>query len=165
MVHWRSEVKLLSRVRLFATPWTVACQALLSMGFSRQEYWSGLPFPSPGYLPDPGIEPGCPALEADALTSEPPGKSREWQTTSAFLPLESHEQYEKAVHYMTFLFCNWKFLTFDHLHSFLLTLIPTSGNHQPIVCACEPRFLFLLLFFPLQIIHMNKITQCFSFSV
>ena len=45
------------------------------MGFSRQEYWSGLPFPSPGDLPDPGIEPGSPALQADALPSEPPGKS------------------------------------------------------------------------------------------
>ena len=51
------KVKSLSRVRLFATPWTVAYQAPLSMGFSRQEYWSGLPFPSPGDLPDPGIEP------------------------------------------------------------------------------------------------------------
>ena len=57
-----------------AIPWTVACQAPLSMGFSRQEYWSGLPFPSPGGLPNPGIEPRSPALEADALTSEPPGK-------------------------------------------------------------------------------------------
>ena len=57
-----------------AIPWTVAYQASPSMGFSRQEYWSGLPFPSPGDLPDPGIEPGSPALEADALTSEPPGK-------------------------------------------------------------------------------------------
>ena len=57
-----SEVKLLSRVQLFATPWTVAYQASLSMGFSRQEYWSGLPFPSPLDLPDPGIEPGSPAL-------------------------------------------------------------------------------------------------------
>ena len=66
-------VKSLSRVRLFATPWTVAYQAPPSMGFSRQEYWSGLPFPSPGDLPDPGIEPGSPALEADTLTSEPPG--------------------------------------------------------------------------------------------
>ena len=56
------KVKLLSRVRLFATPWTVAHQAPLSMGFSRQEYWSGLPFPSPGYPPDPGIEPGSPTL-------------------------------------------------------------------------------------------------------
>ena len=55
------KVKLLSRVRLFATPWTSP-----SMGFSRQEYWSGLPFPSPGDLPNPGIEPGSPALEADA---------------------------------------------------------------------------------------------------
>ena len=46
-----------------AIPWTVACQASLSMGFSRQEYWRGLPFPSPGDLPNPGIEPGSPALQ------------------------------------------------------------------------------------------------------
>ena len=65
-----SEVKSLSRVRLFATPWTVAYKAPLSMGFSRQEYWSGLPFPSPGDLPDPGIEPGSPAFQAYSLTSE-----------------------------------------------------------------------------------------------
>ena len=56
------------------TPGTVTYQASPSMGFSRQEYWSGLPFPSPGDLPDPGIEPRSPTLEADALTSEPPGK-------------------------------------------------------------------------------------------
>ena len=56
-------------------PRTVAYQAPLSMDFSRQEYWSGLPFPSPGDLPDPGIETGSPALQADALPSEPPGKS------------------------------------------------------------------------------------------
>ena len=68
------KVKSLSRVRLFATLWTVAHQAPLSMGFSRQEYWSGLPFPSPGDLPDPGIEPRSPTLRADALTFEPPGK-------------------------------------------------------------------------------------------
>ena len=55
-------------------PWTVAHQAPPSMGFSRQEYWSGLPFPSPGDLPDPGIEPRSPTLQADALTSAPPGK-------------------------------------------------------------------------------------------
>ena len=67
-------VKLLSRVRLFMTPWTVAYQAPWSMGFSRQEYWNGLPFPSPGDLLDPGIEPGSPALQADALLSELPGK-------------------------------------------------------------------------------------------
>ena len=56
------------------TPWTVAHQAPPSMGFSRQEYWSELPFPSPGDLLDLGIEPRCPALQADALTSEPPRK-------------------------------------------------------------------------------------------
>ena len=67
-------VKSLSRVRLFATPWTVAYQVSPSMGFSRQECWSGLPFPSPGDLPDPGIKPRSPALQADALLSEPPGK-------------------------------------------------------------------------------------------
>ena len=66
-------MKLLSRVRLFATPWTVAYQAPPSMGFSRQEYWSGVPFPSPGDLPDPGIEPGFPAFQEDDLTSEPQG--------------------------------------------------------------------------------------------
>ena len=67
-------MKSLSRVRLFVTPWTVAYQAPPSMGFSRQEYWSGLSFPSPEDLPNPGIEPGSLALQADTLTSEPPGK-------------------------------------------------------------------------------------------
>ena len=61
-MQMKVKVKSLSRVRLFETPWTVAYQASPSMGFSRQEYWSGLPFPSPEYLPDPGIEPGSPAL-------------------------------------------------------------------------------------------------------
>ena len=65
----------LSPVRLFATPRTVAYQAPPSMGFSRQEYWSGLPFPSPADLPNPGIEPESPALQADSSPSEPPGKS------------------------------------------------------------------------------------------
>ena len=56
------KVKSLSHVRLFATPWTVGRQAPSSMGFSRQEHWSGLPFPSPGDLPSPGIKPGSPSL-------------------------------------------------------------------------------------------------------
>ena len=68
------KVKSLSHVQLFVTPWTVAYQAPPSMGFSRQEYWSGVPFPSPGDLPDPEIKPGYSALQADALPSEPPGK-------------------------------------------------------------------------------------------
>ena len=62
----------ISCVRLFATPWTVSSQAPLHMEFSRQEDWSGLPFPTPGDLPDPRIEPGTPALQADSLLSEPP---------------------------------------------------------------------------------------------
>ena len=69
------KVKSLSHIQLFATPWTVAYQASPSMGFSRQEYWSGLPFSSPGYLPNPGIKPWSPALEAGTLTSEPPGRA------------------------------------------------------------------------------------------
>ena len=78
-------MKSLSHVRLFAIPWTLAYQAPLSMEFSRQEYWSGLPFPSPGDLPDPGMEPGSPTwqadpsrprdgAQADALPPEPAGK-------------------------------------------------------------------------------------------
>ena len=58
------------------TPWVITCQAPLSMGFSRQEYWSGLPFPSPGDLPKPGIKPGSPTLQADSLPAEPPGKPK-----------------------------------------------------------------------------------------
>ena len=68
------KVKSLSRGQLFVTPWTATHQAPLSMEFSRQEYWSGLSFPSPGDLPNPGIEPGSPTLQADALSSEPQGK-------------------------------------------------------------------------------------------
>ena len=68
-IHTKYKVKLFSCVQLFATPWTVAQQASLSMGFSRQEYWRRLPFPSPGDLPDPGIKLGSPALQADALLS------------------------------------------------------------------------------------------------
>ena len=64
----------LSCVPLFSTPWTVACQAPLSMGFPREEYCSGLPLPPPGDLPGSGIEPVSPALQMDALPSEPPGK-------------------------------------------------------------------------------------------
>ena len=70
------KVKSLSCVGLFATLWSVAYQVPPSMGFSRQEYWSGVPLPSPGDVPDPGIEPGSPALRAGALPSEPPGNVR-----------------------------------------------------------------------------------------
>ena len=66
--------KLHSCVPVFVTPWIVTHQAPLSLGFPKQEYWGGLTFPSPRGLPDPGIEPGSPALQADSLPSEPPGK-------------------------------------------------------------------------------------------
>ena len=70
----KSALNRFSHVRLFVTPWTVAHEASLSMEFSRQEYWSGLPFPSPGDLPDPGIEHRSLALQTDSLPSEQPGK-------------------------------------------------------------------------------------------
>ena len=91
--HWKLRVKfwsqsesgerqLLSRVWLLASPWTVVRQAPLSIGFSRQEYWSGLPFPSSGDLPDQGIEPQSPTLQADFLPSKLSGKSVEVQISS-----------------------------------------------------------------------------------
>ena len=73
-------VCVLSHVWLFATAWTVVHQAPLSMEFSRQEYWSGLPFPSPGNLPDPGIEPTSPALAGGFFTTELHGKLRTLQS-------------------------------------------------------------------------------------
>ena len=78
--------KLAPRSCLFETPWTVAPQAPLSMGFPRQDYWSGLPYPPPGYLPNPGIEPGFPALQADSLSPEPPGKPLQIER-GFFIPL------------------------------------------------------------------------------
>ena len=80
----KGKVKSLSYVWLFVTPWTVAYQAPPSMGFTRQECWSGLPFPSPGDLPNPGIKSWSPVLQADALPSEPPGKpsQQEWHANS-----------------------------------------------------------------------------------
>ena len=83
--HWAAGIALeflsereksLSRVQLFESLWTIACQAPPSMGFSKQEYWSGVPLPSPGDLSDPGIEPRSPSLQADCLPSEPARKPR-----------------------------------------------------------------------------------------
>ena len=89
-----------SRVRLFATPWTVAHQAPQSMGFSRQEYWSGAPFPSPGDLPDPGIKPRSSALQADFLPAEPPGKSNSRDTRPFLEGGNSHGLFHRASHHM-----------------------------------------------------------------
>ena len=74
IIYFKEKVKSLSCIRLFATLWTVARQASPSMGFCQQEYWSGLPFPSPGDLSDPAVEPASPALQAGTLLSEPLGK-------------------------------------------------------------------------------------------
>ena len=124
---WKyTELKSLSRVRLFATPWTVACQAPLSMGFSRQEYWSELPFPSPGDLPDPGIEPKSSALQADSLQSESPGNPPKrqslnyvqhfvtpWTACQSPLSMEfSRQEY-------------W-----SGYHSFLQGIFPTEGSNS-----------------------------------
>ena len=73
---------MLSRVWLFAASWTVARQAFLSMGFSRQKYWSGLPFPPSGDLSNPGIEPRSPEVQADSLPAEPPGKPKNTEVGS-----------------------------------------------------------------------------------
>jgi len=90
-VQGKVKPKSLSCGQLFATPWTVACPTPLSMGFFRQEYCSGLPFPSPGDLPKPGIEPRSPALQADSLPSEPSGKggpgSQSGQGARSHMPL------------------------------------------------------------------------------
>ena len=75
MIWIHTVLLLLSRVRFSATPRTVACQASLSMGFPRQEYCSGLPFPSPGDLPNPGMKPMSPALAGRFFTAESPGKT------------------------------------------------------------------------------------------
>ena len=97
------KVKSLSCVQLFVTPWTEAYQAPRSMGFSRQEYWSGLPFPSPGDLPNPGIEPSSPALQTDALLSEPlekPVAESEEELRSLLVKVkeESEKSWLKAQH-------------------------------------------------------------------
>ena len=100
LVPVSKSVKSLSCVRLFVTPWTAANQDPQSMGFSRQEYWSGLPFPSPGDLPDPGIEPRSPALEADALTCFSKSSLNIWKFTVHVLlkpGLENFEHYFASV--------------------------------------------------------------------
>ena len=85
----------LSHVRLFATPWTVAHQIPLSLEFSRQEYWSGLPFPSPGDFPNPGIKLQSPVLQADSLPSEPPGKPK--TSTDSFLRIFTVKKIQQKI--------------------------------------------------------------------
>ena len=87
-LQWKVKVKLPSHVWIFKILWTVAYQGPLSMGFSRQEYWTELPFPSPEDLPDPGIKPRSPILQADALPPEPPGKPKGSKSHSSLIVKE-----------------------------------------------------------------------------
>ena len=86
-----------------ATPWTMACQTPLSTEFSRQGYWNGLPFPSPGDLPNPGIEPRSPTLQADSLPAEPPGGQPQMSPKLVKCPLGAksapveHDEY-RSIH-------------------------------------------------------------------
>ena len=123
-------MNLLSRIRLFATLQTVAYQAPPSVGFSREEYWSGLPFISPKDLPDPGIEPRCPPLWADALPSEPPRKPVQFSSVKLY----SH-CCETNLH-NSFNIVKLKFYTHETStpHS---PLHPASNNHHSTFCLHE----------------------------
>ena len=100
-----------SHLQLFGTPWTVACQAPPSMGFPRQGYWSGLPFPPPGGLPDPGIEPRCPAshaLQADSLPLRHQGSQRlSTKSASLFSDPFSHRFYCPPLHFRASQVVQW----------------------------------------------------------
>ena len=125
-----SEVKSLSRVWLFATAWTVAYKASLSIGFSRQEYWSGLPFPSPGYLPNPGIEPRSPALQAGALTSEPQGKLYIY-IYALFFGFPSHLNHQRAVSRVSVLHVRFSLVSY-FIHSSVYMAVPVSQFIPPL---------------------------------
>ena len=117
-------VCLLSRfslVHLFATLWTVAHQVSLSMGFSRQEHWSGLPCPPPGNLPHPGIKPRSPALQVDSLPAELPGKPFSLLTSNLF------------VHKSFWFGLGWLFL---EIYPFLLGSPNFSHIHNSVVIFC-----------------------------
>ena len=154
MFFWNSlafsKVKSLSRVWLFATPWIVAYQAPPSMGFFRQECWSGLPFPSPGDLPYPGLEPGSPTLQADALPSEPPGKQRPEKKVA--LPPTKHQTPP--------LFTNMGDCFFIH-YSFILALVcpPYRWDHWDAWCPKSSKYYsrFLLTF-----CYLNTSTVSYS---
>ena len=115
----------LSHVQLFATPWTVAHRAPLSMKFSRQEYWSGLPYPPPGDLPDPGTKPRSPALQADSLPSKTSGKPM----LTACNPL-----FEKCI---TTSSSSLSFVTTEHSNHVCLNKGWRGGPGQESECLCS----------------------------
>ena len=147
-------MKSLSRVRLFATPWTVAYQAPPSMGFSRQECWSGFPFPSQGDLSIPGIEPRSPELQADALPSEPPGSHNLisfsnlnlsnflfilWEDHLLNMPIIAFHQMLQYILYITPLSKSYNILASAYLFSFLLI-----SHIQPILSTQNIQIFSLL---------------------
>ena len=105
-------MKAFSCVQLLATPWTVAYQAPLSMGFSRQGYWSGLPFPSPGDLPNPGIELGSSTLQADTLPSEPQGSPNAGQEATLEPDMEQWTGFKSGKEYVKATYCHPTYLTY-----------------------------------------------------
>ena len=120
------KVKSLSSVQLFASPWTVAYQAPQSMEFSRQEYWSGLPFLSLGDLPKPGIEPESPALKTDALPSEPPGKPKVCLGGCQLKTLKLWHTQKPKERDCTHLFFKILFLVFKMKHGYSTMLMVAS---------------------------------------
>ena len=118
---WKWKCQLLSHVWLSVTPWTVAHQAPLSMGFSRQEYWSGLPFLPPEDLFNPGIEPASPSLQADSLPSEPPGKA--------------------IYKYICFMFHVWSFNSLRFFSSFVSLVLLFLLSMLKSLCTFMFRFL------------------------
>ena len=113
-------------VWLFVSPWTIARQALLSMGFSRQEYWSGLPFPSPGDLSNPGIEPRSPALQPHSLPSEPPGKTLTFLILYSYLQMKLYTKEEnRGLRFSLFFF--WVVFSF----TIVVSVCITQASHIP----------------------------------
>ena len=153
------KVKSLSHVWLLRTPQTVACQAPLSMGFSGQEYWSGLPFPSPGDLPYPGIEPETPALQVDPLSSEPAGKPyKRTRKSSSFILLHVAAQFSKqGVHASFWLMSLFVYLPrsgivgsfFSSTFSFFRIILTVHSSSANLQCRRVPfsPYLFQHLWF------------------
>ena len=126
LVQIRSDQSL-SRVQIFDTPWTVAYKAPLSMEFSRQKCWSGAPFPSPGDLPKPGIEPGLPALQTDALLSEPPGRPLVWPQVNNREGTQPHPSTENWIKDLLNMALPIRTKQFPLNHS-----LPSGSFHKPL---------------------------------
>ena len=131
-------MKLLICVQLFVTPWTIAYQVPLSMGFSRQEYWNGLPFPSPGDLPHPGIQPTSPALAGKLFTTEPQGSPNGMRGTGNFVFCDLFGNR------WVYLFCNNSLSTYD-LCTLLYVSFMSIQNFKHFQNLQRPYISYLLL--------------------